>query len=222
MDAPPPPVDAAPPVDAGPPPAALPRLGALPALYAPLFVAGARLEYRWKWRVDPHDARGRLPPYTTLALACTIEDVADLADGGVVVARTASVTCTRSSTDADDLFAPRVETQWLATADGLREASAADVAEVRERLALPLRVAARPAPASTSSDDVEDEGTGQRYRAWHKVFARGKAWCVESGSTLLYGSLDRACFEPGRGLVSWTVEGRSGPSDETYTLVRRH
>ena len=47
-----------------------------------------------------------------------------------------------------------------------------------------------------------------------------KGWCGETGSDPYYGAREVACFEPGRGLVSLTVDGRAGPSEETYTLTR--
>lgn len=188
-----------------------PAVGAaaeVPAHYAPLLTEGTRLEYEWKWRVDPHDAEGAMPAFTTVALACTVGPVKVVEDAGAEVARLAALECAMTPSPDDDGLRPLLATQWMATADGLRAvADVEDLAGVRAAMAEgPPTVPAR--PAATAGDVAE------------KVFAQGNGWCAESSSTEGYGYRDRRCFEPGRGLVSWVVEGRNGPSEETYTRVK--
>lgn len=222
------PVDAAPPaVDVAPepprpPPVTLAPLGELPALYAVLFAPRTRLDYAWKWRVDPHDSRGRMPAWSKFAVTCEVGAVQVFEHHAEVVAKLATVECTTKPAFEEEARDPLVATAWLATADGLRVLggvhSIEDTDGVRAAVAAgPPSFPARPAPASASQVHDDDDG---HYETWTKVTKKGKGWCAEEGTSLFYGHLDRLCFEPRRGLVSWTAEGREGPSEETYTLTR--
>lgn len=204
------------------PAAATPAQGGVPALFAPLFATGTRLDYQWQWRVDPHDAEAPGPPaFTAVELACVVGPVRDVAEDGATVAKLAELTCKATPPrEGDDVFPPVVATHWLLTADGIRRGEQLDALDdldgVRAAVAAePPLLASAPVPSSTSKV-TGDQG----HSEWTKVYARGKGWCGETGSDELYGAREIACFEPGRGLVSLTVDGREGPSEETYTLTR--
>ncbi len=87
---------------------------------------------------------------------------------------------------------------------------------MRTQLAAGPALLASSRAASSTSKVIDEQG----HTEWAKVFARGKGWCGETGSDPYYGAREVACFEPGRGLGSLTLDGREGPSEETYTLTR--
>lgn len=196
----------------------------LPPWARPLFDAGSLRRYDWDYAVDTHDEEGSIVEANGV-LRCEADGPLrhELDDGQVALV--SCLSCASELSEDGEMFEPTLDECFVATARGLWIVpSPPDRDETRELLATPPYLAASPEPRADTSSAEED---GFEYEVSleitsHDTTVQGQRttmWCRTDADTLMYGSSTRRCFAPELGMISVDIEGRSGPSTESYTLT---
>lgn len=202
-----------------------PTLAELPPWMRSLFDPEPRRTYAWKYAVDVHDEGGSVAEAEG-TLHCRSDGPTAHALGKGKLAWVSCQACEFEPGINADAFDTDFDDCYLATPEGLWlvDAPPSSEDETRQIVATPPYLPAHPMPRSESSnaehEGFESEASLTVFEDEVQVMDRSvSAWCRTDASTGFYGSLTLRCFAPGFGLVVLTLEGRSGPSSETYPLV---
>ena len=185
---------------------------AIPPLFAALFKQGRTFVYDWKFEVSTHDTEGTKAKYAS-TVECKITKLetfgpATLAEIRARTRRPPRTASTSSSPCPGPCGSPPLEVC------GRRRSPRGERARGDGR--------ARAARGGAQGDGAQ--GPARRGHPGVDLGLQGaagcgKAWCREDWDTEMYGERARMCFEPERGLVRMEIDGREGPSQETYVLT---
>lgn len=172
--------------------------------------------YDWSFEVDVHDEEGSVATVSG-TLSCMSElELRTVAPGRAVWV--ACQVCEESITDGELEIEPDLDECFVVTNDGLwivEEAPESDD-ELTTLLATEAYLSAAPVEGERRATEEDD---GFVYELGVSITAREGGWCRTDSSSEMYGSETTRCFGPGPGLVSVSMDGRSGPSQESYFLV---
>lgn len=218
-------VDPDPAPHAGASPVAATEPPALAPWMRPSFDPSVRRSYAWRYAVDVHDEEGSVAEASG-TLRCRSDGPTRLVLDDGEVAQVSCQSCTLERDEGDEQFEPALDDCLVGTSRGLWivEEPPADAARARELVATPPYLAASPEARaerwSAEDDGMEHELSLEIAAVPQDVLGRPTtSWCRTDADTLMYGSSLTRCFAPEHGLVSVAIEGRSGPSTESYVLT---
>ena len=211
--------------DAGAGAGSAPAIAELPPWLRSLLDPEPRRTYAWRYAVETHDEQGSVAEAEG-TLHCRSDGPTEHPYGEGKLAWVSCQACRFDPGPNSDAFDTDFDDCYLATSEGLWlvDAPPRDADHTRRIVAAPPYLPAHPEARAESrpahQDGFDYEESLEVFDQTMQVMDRhALAWCRKDASTLMYGALTQRCFAPGFGLVVLEMEGRSGPSVETYPLV---
>jgi hypothetical protein len=197
----------------------------VPKLFALLFTRGTTYVFKYGWFVDPHSAEPIDRSHTTWRAECKVVEV--LEHPGAIAS---NLEC-KPLDDKDsegNTPSPVAELGMSFATDGkglwIGDVGQTGQDEVYALLDEPMYLKAEPELYATKRDVSSEIGQGVDTEAVFEETikvpgGKVKAWCRKDTRHTMYGLAEKRCFATKVGLAGAELEGRSGPSEETLTLV---